>query len=191
MAQQAQITSVEAIESFRASLILYLSKARPVLEEVSADVLRTRLWLQNDQRQRWENELRTRNRRLEEAKAELLNAKISQFHQSTTLPHMAVERAQQAVKEVQAKLTVLKKWDREMENRTDPLTKQVEQLHGFLTTDMARAVAYLAQIVKTLDAYSDVLSPGASGAATSAAGSEPENAPAQDSGEPGEKGSPA
>jgi chromosome segregation ATPase len=191
MAQQAQITSVEAIESFRASLILYLSKARPVLEEVSADVLRTRLWLQNDQRQRWENELRLCNRRLEEAKAELLNAKISQFQQSTTLPHMAVQRAQQAVKEVEAKLAVLKKWDREMENRTDPLTKQVEQLHGFLTTDMTRAVAHLAQIVKTLDAYSDVLSPAGSAASTAAPGREPENTPAQASDDPGEKGSPA
>jgi hypothetical protein len=191
MAQQAQITSVDAIESFRAALILYLSKARPVLEEVSADVLRTRLWVQNDQRQRWENELRLRNRRLEEAKAELLNAKISQFQQSTTLPHMAVQRAQQAVKAAEAKLVVLKKWDREMQNRTDPLTKQVEQLHGFLATDMTRAVAYLAQIVKTLDAYSDVLSPGAPGAASVSPGSEPENTPPQAADEPGEKGSPA
>ena len=188
MAQQAQITSVEAIESFRADLILYLSKARPVLEEVSADVLRTRLWLQNDQRRHWENELRLRNRRLEEARAELLNAKISQFQQNTTLPHMAVQRAQQAVKEVEAKLAVLKKWDREMESRTAPLTKQVEQLHGFLTTDMARAVAYLAQIVKTLDAYSDVLSPAGSTASAAASGGEPENTPAQAPDGPEEKG---
>ena len=189
MAQQAQITSVEAIESFRASLILYLSKARPVLEEISADVLRTRLWLQNDQRLRWENELRLRHRRLEEAKAELFNAKLSQFQQNTTLPHLVMQRAQRAVQEVEAKLLILKKWERDLENRTDPLTKQVEQLHGFLTTDMTRAVAYLAQVVATLDAYADVLAPSSAGASDPAPGGEPVGAPARD--EPGEKGSPA
>jgi len=57
---------------------------------------------------------------------------------------------------------VIKKWSRELENQTDPLLKQLNQLQGFLTTDMARAVAYLAQVVKTLDAYASVAAPGAS-----------------------------
>jgi len=189
MAQQAKITSVEAIESFRASLILYLGKARPVLEEISADVLRTRLWLQNEQRQRWENELRQRKRRLEEAQAELFNAKISQFHQATTLPHMAVQRTQRAVQEAEAKLAVIKRWDREMENRTDPMTKQVEQLHGFLTTDLTRAVAHLALIVKSLDAYAEVLPPAGSGVSALGSVSEPEPAPSPAPGGPETKGS--
>ena len=73
---------------------------------------------------------------------------------------MAVQRAERADREAEAKMAVLKKWDRELENRTDPLVKQVTQLHGFLTTDMARAVAYLAQVVKTLEAYADVAAPG-------------------------------
>jgi hypothetical protein len=51
---------------------------------------------------------------------------------------------------------VLKKWDSELENRTAPATKQIELLHGFLATDMKRAVAYLDQMLKTLDAYRNV-----------------------------------
>jgi hypothetical protein len=50
MPQQAKITSVEALDAFRAALIIYLSKARPTLEEVSADVQRTRGWLEGEQR---------------------------------------------------------------------------------------------------------------------------------------------
>ena len=176
MAQQAKITSVEAIESFRASLILYLSKAGPVLEEVSAEVMRTRAWLQNDQRRHWENELRVRKRRLEEAQAELLNARISQFQQATILPHMAMQRAKRAVQDAEEKLAVIKHWERDMENRTDPLTKQMEQLHGFLASDMKKAVAYLAQIIETLDAYAEARPPAPAAAEASA---------------PGEKDSPA
>ena len=72
-------------------------------------------------------------------------------------------------REAEAKLAVLKKWDRELENRTDPLVKQVTQLHGFLTTDMGRAVAYLAQVVKALEAYADVATPGNSTGLTATA----------------------
>jgi len=165
MADRAQVTSFEAVESFRADLIVFLSRARAVLEEASDDVLRTRLWVQNDQRRVWEGETRVRYRKLEEARAELFSAQLSQFHESTALCLMAVQRAERANREAEAKMAVLKKWDREMENRTDPLVKQVTQFHSFLTTDMKRAVAYLDQVVKTLEAYAGVPTPGTSPAA--------------------------
>ncbi len=167
MADRAQVTSFEAVESFRADLIVFLSRARAVLEEASDDVLRTRLWVQNDQRRLWEGETRVRGRKLEEARAELFNARLSQFQESTLLQAMAVQRAERAVREAEAKLALLKKWGRDLENRTDPLVKQVTQLHGFLTIDMGRAVAYLVQVVKALEAYADVATPGISTGLTS------------------------
>jgi hypothetical protein len=159
MTGQAQITSVEAIESFRAKLIVFLGQARPALDEAASELSRTRLWLQNDQRSNWEHELRLRSRKLEEAKQELFNAKLSQFQESTALHLMAVQRTQRAVQEAENHIGALKKWDRELENRAAPLMKQTEQLQGFLATDMARAVAYLDQALKALDAYRDVASP--------------------------------
>jgi hypothetical protein len=162
MSERAQVTSVEAVEAFRADLIVFVSKVRAVIEEASDEVLRTRLWVQNDQRRLWEGETRVRERKLEEARAELFNARLSQFQESTLLQTMAVQRAERAAREAEAKLALLKKWDRDLENRTDPLVKQVTQLHGFLTIDMGRAVAYLVQVVKSLEAYADVAAPGRS-----------------------------
>jgi hypothetical protein len=77
---------------------------------------------------------------------------------------MAVQRAERAAREAEAKLVVVKRWDRELENRTDPLLKPVNQLHGFLTADMARAVAYLDQAVRTLAAYAAAAPPALAGA---------------------------
>jgi hypothetical protein len=57
---------------------------------------------------------------------------------------------------VEEKLTVLKRWDRDLDNRTSPLVKQMEQLHGFLTVEMERAVAYLDQAIRALEAYRSV-----------------------------------
>jgi hypothetical protein len=153
MATQAQVTSVEAVEAFRAGLVVFLAKARSVLSEVSDELLRLRLWVQNDRRAHWSHELRVRRRQLETARGELFNATLSRLQTATATQQLAVQRAARAVDEAEAKLAVLKKWDRDLENQTGPLLKQIEQLQGFLTTDMGRAAAQLAQVVQTLDAY--------------------------------------
>jgi hypothetical protein len=160
MTGQAQITSVEAIESFRGKLIVYLAQARSVLDEAASELSRTRLWLQNDQRAFWDHEMRLRARKLEEAKQELFNARLSQFQDSTALQLMAVQRTQRVVQDAENHLGALKKWDRELENRAAPLMKQTEQLQGFLGNDMARAVAFLDQALKALEAYQTTAPPG-------------------------------
>jgi chromosome segregation ATPase len=168
MAIQAKITSVEAIELFRAALIVFTSQARPALEEISSDVLRTRLWLENDQRRFLENELRQRNKKLDQAKQELFTARLSDFQETTSLLQMTVNRALDAVRDVEARLGALKKWDRDLDNRSSPMLKEVDQLHSFLTGEIPKAIAYLAQVVRALDAYADA---GAPAATTSGAGS--------------------
>ena len=64
MAGPAQITSVEAIEAFRADLIVYLGQMRPVVDEVGSELVRMKAWLQTEQRQHWEQQARLRQRRL-------------------------------------------------------------------------------------------------------------------------------
>ena len=160
MADRARVTSVEAIEAFRARLIVYLSKARPTLEEVSSELMRTRQWLQNDQRRYWENECRVRGKKLERAQAELFSATTSRMQQASSAQQMAVRKAKAAFDEAQEKLARLKKWDRELENRSEPLLKLVDQLHDYTVSEMPRAVTYLDQVVRTLDAYANVAASG-------------------------------
>jgi uncharacterized pyridoxal phosphate-containing UPF0001 family protein len=162
MAERAQVSSVEAVESFRADLIVFQSRARVVLEEACDEVLRAKTWVQIDRRRYWIAEARRRGGKLEKARADLSSARLSQFNESTTLPMMMVQRAERADREAKAKIAILKKWDRELENRTDPLLKQVTQLQWFMARDMGQAVAYLAKVVRTLEAYADVAQPGTS-----------------------------
>ncbi len=161
MPGQAQITSVEAIAAFRAELVVYLAQMKPVLDEVTNEVQHTRSWLQDDRRRFWQQELRVRGRRLEEAKQELFNASISQMGDAKSFQQMAVQRAQRGLREVEDRRVVIKKWERELDDRSAPLVKQMEQLHGFLGVEMAKAVAYLDQALKALDAYQSVAPPRA------------------------------
>ena len=156
MATQAQITSVEAIEAFRAELVVYLAAMRPALEEITSEVQRTRTWLQDDRRRFWGEQFRVCSRKLEDARQELFTASMSTLGQGNSLQQMAMQRAQRNLRAVEEKMSVIKKWDRELDDRTGPPTKQIEQLHGFLTVEMGKAVAYLEQVLRALDAYKSV-----------------------------------
>jgi hypothetical protein len=154
--QQAKVRSVDAIEAFRSQLILFLSKAKPTLEEAVGELTRTRLWVENEQKSYWQREVKTRKQKLEQAQSELFSARLSRIEKPSAAQQMAVHRAQRAIHEAEDKLRVLKKWERELETRTEPMVKLIEQLHGYLTTDMGKAVALLGEIIKTLQAYAEM-----------------------------------
>ena len=83
-----------------------------------------------------------------------------------------VNRAQHAVRDAEEKLQRLKRWDRELDNRSAPLLKEIEQLHSFLTSEMPRAAAYLSQVVRTLDAYAEAGAAGGGGATAATPGAD-------------------
>ena len=174
MSQQAHVTSLEVLETFRSNLIVYLSQARPALEEVTADVLRTRLWLENDQRTYWENQFRRRSKVLEEAQQALFSARIGHLRIESSAEQLAVHRAKRAVEEAEDKLRVLKKWQREFDNHTQPLVKQMEKLHNVLSVDMVKAVAYLTEAINTLAAYAEMQAPPVDAPGTGPLASAPE-----------------
>jgi chromosome segregation ATPase len=158
---RAHVTSVDALEDFRTSLILYVSKARPTVEEVSAEVLRTKLWLENEKRMYWESQVRRRAQALEQAEQALSSARMSNLRDARSTEQMAVRKAKQALEEAEAKLKVLKYWNREFDSRVEPLVKQLEKLHTFLANDLLQANAYLTQAITTLAAYAEMAPPSA------------------------------
>jgi hypothetical protein len=161
MPERAHVTSIDALEAFRSTLIIYLTKARPTLDEVGAEVVRTRSWLEDEQRNHWDNELRRRTRALEEAQAALFSARLSSFREASSVEQMAVHRAKRAFDEAQDKLRVIKKWSRDFDNRVDPLLKQTEKLQTVLAHDMVQAIAFLTQAINSLHAYAGVALPSA------------------------------
>ncbi len=184
MPERAIVSSVEAIETFRAQLLLYLSKARPTLEEVTSEVIRIRNWVEYEQHTHWQNEFRKRARAYEEAQAALFSARISNLRQESSAEQMAVHRARRARDEAEEKLRVLKSWGRDYDNRVQPLVKQMEKLHTLLSNDLVKAAVLLAQTVKTLDDYAGVkpvftAEPGTPASSPAPAASPPDDPAAQ------------
>lgn len=178
MPDRAHVTSVDAIGAFRTDLIIYLSKARPAVDEVSDDLLRMRGWLQNDQRIFWETQVRRRTRALEDAQQALFSAGIANLRDATSAEQQAVRNARRALAEAEEKLRTLKRWGREFENQMAPLAKQLTRLQSVLANDLPHAIVHLAQVVRTLDAYAGVAVPGGSVSVATGASSEKETSSA-------------
>jgi DNA repair ATPase RecN len=156
VSQQANVTSTDVIQDFRSSLVVYVSKARPTLEEVGSEVLRLKMWLQNDQRMNLEMLMRRRYKELESAQSALASARIASLRTDTSAEQLAVQRARRNLEEVETRLKRLKHWNREFDSQVEPLLKQLDKLHTTLSNDMVMAIAHLGRVVETLSAYADI-----------------------------------
>jgi len=159
MPENAHVTSVAAIEEFRAHLVVFVSKARPTLEEVHSDVVRLRAWLEQEQRRTLESLVHRRQKALEQAQSSLSTARMSVLRGDCTSEQMAVRQARRALEEAESKLKRLKLWTREFDNRVEPLAKQLEKVHTVLAHDMVNAIAHLSQTIQTLLNYANVPAP--------------------------------
>src|SRR5687768_7534348 len=135
MSNRANVTSVDALKDFRANLLVYLGKARPVLEEVNGDVSRTRVWLEDEQRRHWENQVKRRTRELQQAQEALFSARVSNLKDATINHQLAVQKAKHALEDAEGKLKKVKQRNRQFGEQVEPLVRQLEQLHTFLSND--------------------------------------------------------
>jgi hypothetical protein len=156
MPEQAKVTSIEALESFRTSLIIYLEKALRVLDEISDEVMRTRGWLETDRRMHWEREVRQRSRKLDEKEQELFSARLSNLREATQAELTAVTIAKRSLTEAESSLARVRQWNRQYESRVQPLAKEVDKLRDVLVSHMGKAVIYLSQTMATLHAYAEM-----------------------------------
>jgi len=176
MPERAKVTSLEALEDFRAKLIIYRDKASRVLDEVSDNVTRTRVWVESERPVYWQNQLRRLQRELEAAQQELFSAQLSGLRDASYAQQAAVGKIRHAIRDAEDKAKTVKQWQRHFDARIESPARQVEKLRHFLGHDVARAIAYLNEAIKNIAAYAE-LTPS-SPAASSPTGPAPEPPPA-------------
>lgn len=159
MARHVKISSIETLEAFRSRLILFLDKAGSAMDDAGDDVRRTRIWLQQDQRLLWEGKVKRLRKQLEQAEAELFTSRLSAMTEHSAARQMAVTRLRRLLREAEEKLKLVKKWNRSFDNAVDPLVKKLEGMRYFLEGELPKAVSFLANAQKTLDAYTRAPTP--------------------------------
>jgi len=155
MGEQAKVTSLDALEHFRARLIVFIGKSRRAIDEATDEIRRTRQWVENDQRVFWEAQVKKGKKRLEQAESELFTARMSEFIDSPTVQQMMVRKARRALEESEAKLAKVKEWTRRYSETADPLARKLDSLRHHFDQVMPHGVTYLAEAQKLLEGYTE------------------------------------
>lgn len=151
----AKVRSIDDLESFRSNLIVFVGKARKAIDQVGEEIRRTRLWIDSDRIPFWEAEVKKRNKRREQAEAELMSARLSDYIDNPTVQQQAVRKCRAALEEAEEKLKRCKHWSRTFDATVQPLSKKLESVTAFIDTDMPKAIIHMAQLIKSLDAYAE------------------------------------
>jgi len=156
MADQAKVASIDAIDSLRVSITLFMERAGQALDEVGDAVRRTRTWLNDEQRTYWLSEKRKREKKLEQAEQELYSSRLSTLQTTSAEAQMHVRRARHALDEAEQKLRVLKKWARDYDSVVEPLARRLDTLRDLVMTKYPKAAAQLTQMINTLESYAEL-----------------------------------
>lgn len=155
MADEAKIHSLEALESFRAALIIYQTRARRAVDSGIDEAKRVQRWVQQDQRLHWEQEIRKWDRVLERARAELMTVRMSALVDYTVMQREAVRKAERALSHAKEKLLFVKKWSRDMDTAMGPHLRRLESVREHYQHALPKATAWLHQAQITLADYAD------------------------------------
>lgn len=159
MEPQAKVSSLDALDAFRSSLILYLERVRHILDDVRHEVIRTRAWLEQDRQPHWKKQIRLRAHALAQAEQELLTARLSEQPEAVRDRRRAVDRAKANLQEAEAAFDRARHWLRQYDRELDPHSKTTQALRQLLDLDLVKAVALLAETTRVLADYAG-LAPG-------------------------------
>ena len=155
MADRANVTSVEALESFRASLLVYIDKVGITLDEIDDAVKRMRVWVQTEQPEYWRKEIKRLTRALEDAEQALFSSRLSASREPSAQERMNVNRYRRALRNADEKLKTTKKWAHNYDSVVEPLAKKLEVVRFMTTQRLPQGTEYLRQAANTLHSYAE------------------------------------
>jgi hypothetical protein len=164
MQRHADISSLEAIDAFRARLIVYQTRTGLAINEVRDEIAHLRVWLRQDRRVFWEHEVHRQEQALALARQQLQSDRLLSNMRSAVDSPRAVHRAERALAEAETKRRIVIREGLQFDHLIDPLARGLDRVQDLLAGDGPKALAYLNRMLDTLRAYTETpAGPGAAG----------------------------
>jgi exonuclease VII large subunit len=153
----ANVRSIDALKDFRNQLIAFRDSGSQVLAAVQVEIRRTLDWLSHDQAKYWQQEIRHREERVNEAKMELSRAMMSKNASGEPPPcteqKVALAKAKQRLAEAEDKLDRVKHWVQVLQQEVEDFRGPSQTLASRLDAGLPKAVVWLDQAIASLEAY--------------------------------------
>ena len=158
MSDQVKISSIDALEVFRADLVQYIAKARVALEDMEGDVRRTQTWLDTDRVQHWGGQIKLWTKKLHQAEQELYSANLTNPQASNAFQKMNVLKARRKLEEAEGKMLVLKNGGRPLKT-APPRSCASSTRCSISSAKPSQGVYSLGESIKALQDYAEKNTP--------------------------------
>jgi chromosome segregation ATPase len=163
VSESANVTSVAALQDFRAALVGFAAEARQALDATDAEIRRVQDWLE-DQLKTWQATVRRCEDEVFRARTELTRRKmvrIGDRQPDCTEQEEALREAQDKLEYAEDKVKVTRRWIQQLPHAVIDYEGPARQLGGFLEAELTRACALLDYKSDVLDAYLRETAPAA------------------------------
>jgi len=162
MSSQTSVQSIDALKEFRVALALYGDDTVGALGAVDAEIRRTFRWLQEERPAYWQDQIKRRGEKLQQAKAEVFKKKLQQKpdHKPAMSEQMEnMRKAEAALEDAQKRLTMVRKWQPAFKQAALEYHGSIQRLKTLASNDIPSAVNLLTRIIDSLEAYLRVAPP--------------------------------
>lgn len=156
MADQARVTSIDALHDFRAALANFTEEAEGGLVAVELEINRFLDWLSGDQLSYWQHQVVRLQEKVAEAKGDLHRKKLTATfgeHRSVVEEQVAIKKAKLRLEEAEEKVQKIRKWTRALEDAISEYHGQVQPLGDHLAQELPRSQAVLSRMIRSLESY--------------------------------------
>ena len=162
MGQSANVTSVDAIRQFAASVIAFQEEARLCLTMLDSQLRQILFWLERDRPSFWKREIENCLRDIADARVRLHQCRMRRmgdFRPSCIEEVKDLEAAQKAMEFGQKQIPNVKRWNIEAAHEGNEYHGRAAQLVQSIEREIPRLLAILAFTIDRLDAYAAVTTP--------------------------------
>lgn len=161
MAEFARVTNLDALRDFKAALQSFAEDATVALSEATSEAQRGLWFIANDCKAHWVRELKKRNEKLQQAKAELFKKQLetSDTRTSAVVERKHVAKWEAAVAQAEQKLLRIKYWATAMEREFMLFKAGVQGLSNIIAGDLPTANARIERMITSLQDYIQLAAP--------------------------------
>jgi hypothetical protein len=162
MSSQANVQSIELLKDFRVALALFGEDMLSALGAAESELRRTLQWLQQEQPAYWQDQIKRRQERLAQARAEVFKRKLQKtadYNPAMSEQKENLRRAEAAVVEAEKKLVMVRKWQPVLQQAALEYHGTIQRLKDLSAGDVPSAVNLLTRLVDLLESYLRLAAP--------------------------------
>lgn len=154
MKPSARVFSVEALESFHASLARFGARAEDVLA-TAARTINAALDELSERFRYWTREIRERTEEVARLRSALSFARMGQEGKAagTSELELDLRKAIRKQREAEEKLEAVRRWRQALPDAVREFDGPARKLSGFLESDLKQALAFLRERMAALEGY--------------------------------------